>query len=83
MIGRADQYSNPVLIVHGELDSNVFYKTNAIPLFEKAKSLDKDFTLQSFPNYGHGLSPMKNDLPTLGPIQNDAVSVIVDWVASR
>ncbi len=79
LIQRANEYTHPVLIVHGELDKHVFYKDNAVALTKKMKKLKKEVTLKSFPLYGHGLSPEKDGLPTLGPIQQDAVNTIVNW----
>jgi len=80
LIERANEYSYPVLIAHGELDANVFYKTNAVPLDQKLRALKKDVTLTSFPSYGHGLSPAKNGEPTLGPLQEDALIVLSKWI---
>ncbi|HEX7673728.1 MAG TPA: alpha/beta hydrolase [Bdellovibrio sp.] len=81
LLQRANEYSVPVLIVHGVLDTNVFYSTNALPLSEKLRALHKDVTLISYFDYGHVLSPNKEDgEPTMGPIQPDAVSAIADWI---
>lgn len=84
LLQRASEYNIPVLIVHGVLDSNVFYNTNALPLSEKLRSLHKDVTLNSYFDYGHVLSPNKeNGEPSLGPIQADAVEAIVGWVVQH
>lgn len=80
LLERASEFSHPVLIAHGELDMNVFYKTNALPLAKKLEALKKDVTLKSFPSYGHVLSPQKNGQPTLGPLQEDALIFLSKWI---
>jgi pimeloyl-ACP methyl ester carboxylesterase len=83
LLERANEYSYPVLIAHGELDTNVFYKTNAAPLYQKLQTLKKEAVLKSFPLYGHGLSPLKEGQPTLGPIQQDALDILTSWAIAH
>lgn len=82
LLERANEFEVPTLIVHGELDQNVPFKANAFALNSKLSSLKRDVALKSFPTYGHGLSPEKDGLPTLGPIQNDVVEVIANWIGN-
>jgi pimeloyl-ACP methyl ester carboxylesterase len=81
LLERANEFEVTTLIVHGELDQNVPFKTNALALNSKLSSLKRDVVLKSFPKYGHGLSPEKDGLPTLGPIQSDAVQAITNWIS--
>jgi alpha-beta hydrolase superfamily lysophospholipase len=83
LINQADKYSVPMLIAHGALDQNVTFQSNAEALASRLIKLKKNVTLKSFPKYGHALSPQKNGLPSLGPIQSDAVNEIVNWVISN
>lgn len=81
LIERANEYSRPVLIAHGERDTNVPFSTNAAPLNAKFLEFKKEVTLKSYPNYGHGLSPESSGLSTFGPVQADAISDIISWIA--
>lgn len=79
LLERVSEFHTPVYIIHGELDQNVPYKDNAEPLEKALKEHKIQSELTPFSKYGHCLSPEKNGLPTLGPIQSDAVKAIVRY----
>lgn len=80
LLERAREFYVPTLLIHGELDQNVTYKQNAEALFKKMRFVGRQVVLKSYPNYGHVLSPERDGLPTLGPIQPEVVSTIVKFV---
>ena len=74
LLERAQEYSVPFHIFHGNLDQNVPFLENAQALANRLRSLNKRFTLNAFPLYGQSLSPyFENGTPSLGPVQADAL----------
>lgn len=77
LIDRAQEYVVPVVFIHGKLDSQTPFNTNALPLSNRLRFFKKKVQLVALPELGHGLSPMKDNLPTLGPMAPEAVEEIV------
>lgn len=80
LLERASEYNISTLIVHGELDQNVLFKLNAMPLVNKMRQAGRKVSLKSYPYYGHGFSPEKESIPTLGPVQTNVIADIIKFI---
>jgi alpha-beta hydrolase superfamily lysophospholipase len=83
LLQRAKDFTLPTTIFHGKIDKQVLFDRNASPLFRKMEGAGKVVQLKTFPEYGHCLSPEKDGLPTLGPIQGNAIHEIVSAALSE
>jgi pimeloyl-ACP methyl ester carboxylesterase len=72
----------PVLIMHGERDSQLAFEANALPLYETFKRRGVDVTIKRYPTYGHGLAP-PGDNAALGPIEPDVLEDLRGWVLAH
>ncbi len=82
LINQAGRYRHDVVIIHGELDQQVPFAENAIPLVEALKRNNKSVRLLSFKSYGHALSPNKDDgQASLGPVQEDVLQAIANEIS--
>lgn len=80
LLERAQDYSIPVVLIQGKIDPQTPFQINALPLSNRLRFFKKKVQLIALPDLGHGLSKMKENLPTLGPMAPEALEEIIKTI---
>lgn len=80
LLGQASRFTKPVTIIHGKLDQVSPFNSNALTFSNKLRSLKKTVNLVAVPQVGHYFSEMKENLATKGPIQKEALKILVNAI---
>jgi pimeloyl-ACP methyl ester carboxylesterase len=76
-------YKGPVLMMNGEADTQTVVQGARDADAALAKAGNSDHTLKTYPGLGHSFYPAKGLSQPLGPIQDNVLKDLGDWLAQR